>query len=1132
MDSGRLVDNHIITMGVARGRNSRGADGNYFAQGHRKSFHDGDGGVNLPFCVFSGRRRRVCRPSGAVVMKLPFTQKMLMDWAGPRVFREAQSLHNQGYVHEVDYDPPMVRGTIARGTRPLKSSLKILKDGSAENLCPCYDSSERGIICSHVIALCLELIRQSNDPERQARLAEEKRRATRLAAVNEDDYLKRVSADTRGAVPAALFLELGENWRDGCRIDNVPLTVRIEVDHQRVPPEDIATDVPLAFSERDDSVMFVLEDIVGGPVTSEISIPVNDLLNVLTLLQGHTIHEKGVAIPSTVNAARMSSRLTMDLDQQTGELILMIHTELPHMHPGDEIFYIVTRRGGWVFGADNFWPLEKVLPEPLHEIYDEPIAVSRESVPRFLQVELPVLSALMEVEHLVLPDLFTVEPAEPKFRLAIRGSPASLAGTLYAEYDGLSLVAAKPSPEGQFALPDPEDILRYLVRNPEAEKRALARLAETGMRGANGDQLSDIVGNREVLNFLGGAIPALRRFGWRIELAGRISNFMEEADFAAPVVHVGESGTNWFEVGFHFENREGRSLSESEIRRALRRGDSYVEHGGRTVLLDADAIQSMTDVFKDCASEEGSASGRFRLSSVHSAYVRSSLDALDGVDVEAEPAWRSRAEEQNRMHALEPVEIGKPLNKILRSYQKEGVNWLRFIERNGFGGILADEMGLGKTVQTLTWLKLARHLPEAQGKPALIVCPTSLVGNWAEEARKFVPDLSVLEISGAGRHGLWEEIERTDLVVTSYALLRRDVKQYLEHTFAAAVLDEAQHIKNRSTQNAVAAKKLKALHRLVLTGTPIENSVADLWSIMDFLMPGYLGGHESFRKHYEQPIAMGGAFAEVAQKKLRRKLHPFMLRRLKKEVAKDLPPRIDRVAYCPLSADQQMVYKELLNNSRRRITEMVSNQGFNRSRMEILKTLMRLRQVCCHLNLLKLEGVKSKYPSEKLNLFFELVDEALDAGHRILVFSQFTSMLAILRQEMEARKLTYCYLDGSTKDRMKVVHEFNTERSIPVFLISLKAGGTGLNLTGADMVIHYDPWWNPAVEDQATDRAHRIGQNRTVYNVKLITRDTVEEKVLAMQQKKKSVISATLATDEQVLEKLNWDDIRELLDME
>lgn len=1055
-----------------------------------------------------------------------------MDWAGPRVFREAQSIQKQGHVEHVEYEAPHVRGTIARGNRPLRCTLKICADGSAENLCPCYDSSERGIICSHAIALCLELIRQANDPERVARLEEERRRAERLAAIRNEEYIQRVTADTTGAVPAKLVLALEADWTAGVPQNRIPLRTWIEWDNQQILPEAVSSNIPFHFNERDESLLFVLEDIVEGPLTHRCVLSVNDFINLLPLLQGSLLPVTGASAPITVNAIQMASRLTLDLNAESGELVLRIDTALPHAEPGDPRFYVVTRRGGWVCAANHFWPLKKVLPEPLHAIYQGPVEISRTVVPRFLQVELPVLSALMEIDYRISPDLFLLEPAEPRFRLLIRGSPASLAGTLYAEYDDLVLIAGKPHPDGQFARPDPEDVLRYWVRHPQAETQALVRLAETGLGGDTGDQLSDIVGSREVLNFLGGALPALRRLGWRVELTGRIAGFMEEADLATPVVQVGEAGTNWFEVGFHFEDRGGRSLSEAAIQRALRRGDAYLEQDGKTILLDADAIESLTGVFHDCASEEGGSAGRFRLANMHAAYVRASLDALDGVDVEAQPEWRSRAEQQNRLHQMEPVALTKPLDTTLRTYQKAGVSWLRFIEQNGFGGILADEMGLGKTLQTLAWLQLQRHLPEAADKPALIVCPTSLVGNWAEEARRFVPHLRVLEVSGVDRHQRWDQIAKADMLITSYALLRRDIDQYEGHEFAAVVLDEAQHIKNRSTQNAVAAKKLLAQHRLVLTGTPIENSVSDLWSIMDFLMPGYLGNHESFRRHYEQPIAAGGAFADVAQKRLRRKLHPFLLRRLKKDVAKDLPARIDRIAHCTLSADQQLVYKELLAASRQRLSDLVSSQGFNRARMEVLKTLMRLRQVCCHLELLKLPDLDSAYPSEKLNLFFELVDEALDAGHRLLVFSQFTSMLAILRRELDVRGLRYCYLDGATKDRMKVVHEFNTERTIPVFLISLKAGGTGLNLTGADMVIHYDPWWNPAVENQATDRAHRIGQKRTVYNVKLITRDTVEEKVLAMQQRKQSIISGTLdQPDKQALEKLTWEDVKTLLDM-
>nr|MBP7831314.1 SNF2 helicase associated domain-containing protein [Kiritimatiellia bacterium] len=766
----------------------------------------------------------------------------------------------------------------------------------------------------------------------------------------------------------------------------------------------------------------------------------------------------------------------------------------------------------------------------LHSIYRQPVCIAREAVPRFLQTGLPMLEQYARVETELSLDLFTLDPGAPKFRLAVRGSPASLTATLYAEYgDDIVLVAGKADAAGQFALPDPADLMRYTVRNPAGEVRALERLAGTGFAGEAGDALTPIVGTREVLNFLGRGLPLLRRIGWKVEFEGRIQPFLENVESATPVVRIDDSDSGWFDVGFQYEDGAGQSLSEADIQRALLKGDAYLERAGRTILLDEEAITTARQVFADCASGEGRNPGTFRMDGVYSAYVKSSLDALDGIDVEAPASWRARAGTQNRAQKIEPEPLTGSLDSTLRPYQKDGVYWLRFLERNGFGGILADEMGLGKTLQMLAWVRLGRAHEDAKAKPVLIVCPTSLVENWAEEAARFVPDLRVLLWSGADRRGKHDEIGRADLVITSYALLRRDIEGLLACEFSAVVLDEAQHIKNRSTQNAVAVKKLQAIHRFVLTGTPIENSVLDLWSIMDFLMPGYLGGHKTFRENCEAPIAAGGAEAERAQARLRRKLHPFLLRRLKKDVARDLPPKIERLASCSLTRDQQLVYRQLMEASQRRLLDLVAAQGFERSRMEILKTLLRLRQACCHLDLLKLPDLRSEFPSAKMDLFFELLDEALDGGHRVLVFSQFTSMLAILRRELDARGLAYCYLDGATRERLKVVHEFNTRRDIPLFLISLKAGGAGLNLTGADMVIHFDPWWNPAVEDQATDRAHRIGQKNTVYSVKLITRGTVEEKVLAMQKKKKAVIDATLTQDEQVLQKLTWADVQELL---
>ncbi len=462
---------------------------------------------------------------------------------------------------------------------------------------------------------------------------------------------------------------------------------------------------------------------------------------------------------------------------------------------------------------------------------------------------------------------------------------------------------------------------------------------------------------------------------------------------------------------------------------------------------------------------------------------------------------------------------------------------MRFLEKSGMCGLLADEMGLGKTLQTLTWLSLDRTAEEGKGKPALVVCPTSLVENWAREAQKFTPWMKTLVVSGPDRAKSFSKIPGANIVITSYALLQRDIEEaYADKTFSAVVLHEAQHIKNRRTRNAKAAKQLDAVHKLVLTGTPVENSVADVWSIFDFLMPDYLDDYESFKADVEDQIAEGGEGGRAAQEKLRRKLHPFILRRLKKDVAKDLPDKIVRVHYCPMSPAQQRVYNETLGEVRGKVGDMVKRNGFKKSQFEILALLMRLRQISCHLGMIeearrgKFAGVAPEDMSGKMESFFELLDEAMDAGHRVLVFSQFVRMLSILREALEARGIKYCYLDGSTKNRLDECRRFNTTPDIPLFLISLHAGGTGLNLTGADMVVHFDPWWNPAVEDQATDRAHRIGQKKTVYVVKMIASGSVEERVLALQKRKQAVIQATVGTtDEAMLEKMSYEDIAEIL---
>jgi SNF2 family DNA or RNA helicase len=486
------------------------------------------------------------------------------------------------------------------------------------------------------------------------------------------------------------------------------------------------------------------------------------------------------------------------------------------------------------------------------------------------------------------------------------------------------------------------------------------------------------------------------------------------------------------------------------------------------------------------------------------------------LDDSAARAWRENAERRNRNSdaRFEPVSLG-PLEQVLRPYQKEGVYWMRFLEEAGYNGLLADEMGLGKTLQTLSWLSLDRK-PKM---PALIVAPTSLVRNWEAEAKRFAPWLKVLAVSGAGRERSFGSIVEQDIVITSYALLQRDFEAaYAERHFSAIVIDEAQHIKNRQTKNARCVKAISAGRRLALTGTPIENSLADAWSIFDFLMPGYLGEYESFKLEFEEAVAAGGSTGEEALQRLKRKLHPFILRRLKKTVAKDLPDKIIKVSYCPMDDEGQRQYLQALAQTRSAAGEAVRRKGFAKSKFEILAMLTKLRQIASR---------------AKIEPFMEQLVSAVDGGHKILVFSQFVKTLKLVAERLDAQGIRYCYLDGSTKDRLGECEKFNRTGGISVFLISLMAGGTGLNLTGADMVMHYDPWWNPAVEDQATDRAHRIGQKKTVYVLKMIASHSIEEKVLQLQRRKQAIISATVdTTDTAIMETLTAADLNELLSIQ
>ena len=471
------------------------------------------------------------------------------------------------------------------------------------------------------------------------------------------------------------------------------------------------------------------------------------------------------------------------------------------------------------------------------------------------------------------------------------------------------------------------------------------------------------------------------------------------------------------------------------------------------------------------------------------------------------------------------IQPPRQLIGVMRDYQVTGFKWFEMLAACGFGGIMADDMGLGKTLQTIAFLA-AEY--EKHGIPSLVVAPTSLIFNWQAEFEKFMPEVKVKVVHGqpAERRQILQDISGYQVIITSYGLIRRDLPLYLKHTFDYCIIDEAQHIKNPNTSGAKAVKSLRANGYFALTGTPIENNLTELWSIFDFVMPGYLLGRTKFRRLYEIPIVRHQN--RDALKSLQKQIKPFVMRRLKKNVLKELPEKIESQVVCDLNEEQKRLYLAYAAQAKADIVRLDEEKGFQKSRIEILSIITRLRQLCCHPAMF-IEGYDGG--SGKLDALVELVESALQSGRRILIFSQFTSMLKIISQTLDQMEVDHFYLDGSVSsvERLDMTYAFNHGMR-DVFLISLKAGGTGLNLATADMVIHVDPWWNPAVENQATDRAHRIGQNKIVQVMKLVTRGTIEEKICRLQEKKQEMISSVVEDGGVMLSSMTLEEIQELFE--
>ena len=573
-----------------------------------------------------------------------------------------------------------------------------------------------------------------------------------------------------------------------------------------------------------------------------------------------------------------------------------------------------------------------------------------------------------------------------------------------------------------------------------------------------------------------------------------------------PRLIVKGSGIDWLSVSAEWE-QEGLKLTPADLERLRSSTSRFVKlPDAGWIELDTKAVEeaheTMADLGLDSLNVSPQRIGLEQAAALDESRLKRFADTSEA---------RALRDRLSKFEGIPHAPLPASVKADLRPYQIEGFDFLCHLTEMKLGGILADDMGLGKTLQTLTWLAWLHERNGKHHKPTLVICPASVLHNWRREAERFTPHLKVLVLeSGAARHNLRKQIPQYDLIVTNYALLRRDLEALQKFSFCAVILDEAQFIKNPTAQVTISVKQLKAAQRLALTGTPLENRLLDLWSITDFVQPGYLGTQDHFTQTYE-PKGEGDAalsLQRIARRRLSAKLRPLMLRRLKRQVAKDLPERIEMRRDCELGEEQRKLYLAELRRSRDQVMQAVAEKGLNKSKIHVLAALTRLRQVCCHPQLVGNDSI-----SGKTDTLFELLEPLLAEGEKVLIFSQFVQMLRILETECHQRQIPTHVLTGETKDRQEVVQAFQNDNNAGVFLLSLRAAGTGLNLTTASYVVLYDPWWNPAVEAQAIDRSHRIGQTRTVNAYRLIAPGTVEEKIWELQQRKAQTIADVLGEE-------------------
>ena len=823
--------------------------------------------------------------------------------------------------------------------------------------------------------------------------------------------------------------------------------------------------------------------------------------------------------------------LYVNTSNTAGTLLLSLEWQRPDsddVYPFEEVRYF-SRHLKWGRYKNIIFPTSVAIQNIPQNIIKSSFTDLKDSEGgKFIYEDLPKLQQVMDV---VVDEKISKLMLEqrPPINVVTMGIDydQSLKAYLDFEYDGVRVPYSKTNADKvQYITvkkPD-EDLIYWVKRNIKHENEAYAMLLACKFVPMQTNNLA--LEKENAIDFYNYYLKQAGD-GWRFEEKDDISFFklMDEPFKLCAKIDFSEEQPDSFDISIYGQAGD-EIISFDEIYDTIQSGEKYarirslgfVEYPAQNIYSMMRSFNSF-DVFRN-------PDNRFTVKTYRAGLINE-LKNL-GVELILSDRFKTFWEQMSTFSTVETLTLPKGINAEFREYQLKGFGWLWFMYKYGLNGILADDMGLGKTLQALTVLQKAKE--EDGPMPTLVIAPTTVVFNWESEIQKFAPTLSCLKLQGGERKQFFDKIPKYDVVITSYALLRRDIKKLKDINFRYVILDESQNIKNATSQTAQAVKQLTSQHKLALSGTPIENKLEELWSVFDFLMPGFLFTMADFNSRYVNPIMEHQD--KVVEKRLKLQIYPFILRRMKRDVAKDLPDKVENIAYCELTDDQRDFYLQVLDSTKEELFKSIEQNGLEKSRLSIFSALLRMRQICCHPRLYDKNNVKNVISSGKFEKLKVMLEEIISEKHRILLFSQFVDMLDIIKAWLDKSGIKYEYLTGKTKDRQGAVERFNTDPTIPIFLISLKAGGTGLNLTGADYVIHYDPWWNPAVEDQATDRAYRIGQTKKVFVYRLITKNTVEEKIQKLKTIKRNLVDSVISVDRNITKSLTMDDIREIFSVD